>query len=44
MGYYNILIRKEANKLFIIILTRVRYRYKCLPMGVNNSLENFQEK
>ena len=44
MGYYHIFLSKKASNLCTIILPCGEYRYKHLPMGVNNSLEIFQEK
>ena len=44
MGYYHVHLREDLNKLCIIILTWVKYRYKRLTVGVTNSLGNFQEK
>ena len=44
MGYYNICLSEEASNLCTIILPWRTYKYKCLPMGVCNSLNIFQEK
>ena len=44
MGYYNIRLSKEASNLCTIILPWVKYKYKCLPLGVCKSPEIFQEK
>ena len=44
MGYYNILISKNASNLCTIILPWGKYRYKCLPMGVANSPYIIQQK
>ena len=44
MVYYHIILRKYASNLCTIILPRVNYNYKRLPMGVIKSLEIFQEK
>ena len=44
MGYYHIQLSKYARNLCTIILPCVKYWHKCLPMGVSNSPEKFQEK
>ena len=44
MGYYHIRHSEHASNLCTIILSRVKYRYKRLPMGVSNSPDIFQEK
>ena len=44
MGYDHIRLRKHASKICTIILPWVKYRYKCLPMGVSNSPGIFQEE
>ena len=44
MGYYYIRLSKNTSKLFTIILTSGKYRYKYLPMGVANSPDIFQQK
>ena len=44
MGYFHIRVSKQDSNLCTIILTWRKYRYKCLPMGVSNSPEIFQEK
>ena len=44
MGYYHILLSKNSSNLCMIILPRVKYSYKCLPMGISHSLEIFQHK
>ena len=42
MGYYHILLSKNSSNLCMLILPRVKYSYKCLPMGIAHSLEIFQ--
>ena len=44
MGYYHIRLSENASNLCTIILPRGKYRYKCLPMGVTNSPDIFQQK
>ena len=44
MGYYHIRLSKNAGNFCTIILPWVKYSYKCLPMGVANSLDIFQHK
>ena len=44
MGYYHIQLSKNASKLCMVILPWGKYWFKLLPMGVSNSLENFQQK
>ena len=44
MGYYHILLREISNNLCTIILPWVKYNYKPLPTGVDNSPETFQQK
>ena len=44
MAYYYICISGEASNLCVIILPCGKYRYKCLNMGVRNSLVISQEK
>ena len=44
MGYYHILLSKEATNLFTIIPIWVKYKYKHLPMGVCNSPDIFLEQ
>ena len=44
MDYYQIRLREQASKLYTIIRTWGKYRYKRLPMGVSNSPDIFQEK
>ena len=43
MGHYHIRLSEEASNPCTVILPQVKYRYKCLPMGVSNSAKNFQE-
>ena len=44
MGYYNIRLSKQHSNLCTNILQWVKYRYKCLPIGVINSPDIFLEK
>ena len=44
IGYYHISLIEEASNLCTIILPWWKYWYKCLTMGVSNSLEIFHEK
>ena len=44
LGYYHIRFRKQDSNLCTIILPWVKYQYKCLPMGVSNSPDIYQEK
>ena len=44
MGYYHIGISEDSSSACDIILPWENYRQKCLPIGVSNSLEFFQEK
>ena len=44
MGYYNIILGKDSNSMCTILLPWGEYMYKCLPMGVSNSLDILQEK
>ena len=44
MGYYYIRLSEQASNQCTIILPWVNYQYKCLPMGVSNSPDIFQEK
>ena len=44
MGYYHIRLIEQASNLCTIILPEGKYQYKRLPMGVSNSLEDFQQK
>ena len=44
MGYRHILLSEQASDLCTIILPWGKYRYKCLPIGVSNSPDIFQEK
>ena len=41
MGYYRICISEDASNLCAIIIPWVKYKYKCLPMGVCNSPDIF---
>ena len=44
MGYYHIQLSKNASNFCKIVLPWGKYRYKCLPMGVANSPDIFQQK
>ena len=44
MGYYHIRLSKKTIKLCTSILLWGKYRYKCLPKGIANSPEIFQQK
>ena len=44
MGYYYIILSKQASNLCAIILLWGKYKYKRLPMGVSNSPDIFQDK
>ena len=44
MGYYHKQLAGCVSNLCTIIIPWVKYRYKCLPMGVSNSPELFQQK
>ena len=44
MGYYHIRLSENESNLCKIVLPWIKYRYKCLPMGVDNSLDIFQQK
>ena len=36
MGYYHIRLRENASNLCMIILPRIKYRYKRISMVINN--------
>ena len=44
MGYYHIELTPESRRLCTIVLPWGKYEYQKLPIGLCNSLENFQEK
>ena len=44
MDFSHIRLSKEASNLCTIILPWGNYKYICLPMGLCDSLEIFQEK
>ena len=44
MGYHPIRILENKINIFIIIISRGKYKCKELPMGVSNSLIFFQGK
>ena len=44
MGCYHISLSKHYRNLCTFIITRGKYRYKRLPMGVGNPPGIFQEK
>ena len=43
MGYYHIQLMPNAAHLCTIILPWGKYEYVCLPMGIQNALDIFQE-
>ena len=44
MGYYHIRLGDQASNLCTIILPWGKYKYICLPMGVCDPPEIFEEK
>ena len=44
MGYYHILLSKNASNVCTIIPLCIKYRYKRLPMRFANSPDTFQQK
>ena len=44
MGYYNIRRSENVSNLCTIIIPLGKYHYKCIPMGISNSLDIFQQK
>ena len=44
MVYYHIRLSENASNLCTIIIPWVKYRYKFLPMGVENYPDIFQHK
>jgi hypothetical protein len=42
MGYYHIPLDEYSQKLYTTILPWGKYRYHWIPMGINNSPDNFQ--
>ena len=44
MGYYHIWLRKSASNLCTIIIPWGGYRYKRLPMRIDDSPDIFQHK
>jgi hypothetical protein len=44
MGYYHIKLVQQSRKLCTIVFPWGKYKYDSLPMGLNNSLDVFQEK
>jgi Reverse transcriptase (RNA-dependent DNA polymerase) len=44
MGYYRIELSPHSKRLCTIILPWGKYEYQCLPMGLCNSPDIFQEK
>ena len=44
MGYYHISLSKYSSNLCTIILPWGNHKYKCLPMGVCNYSDIFQDK
>ena len=44
MGYYHIELSPNSKRLCTIVLPWGKYEYQCLPMGLCNSPDIFQEK
>ena len=44
MGYYHIELTPNASRLCTVVLPWGKYEYLCLPMGLRNSPDIFQEK
>ena len=44
IGYYHIIMTEGVSDLCMIVLSRRKYRYKCLTMGVINLPDIFQQK
>ena len=44
MGYYHIELSPESKELCTIVLPSGQHEYQCLPMGLCNSPDIFQEK
>ena len=44
MGYYHIRLRENTSNLCTINIPWGKYCYKCLPTGVANSPDIFQQK
>jgi Reverse transcriptase (RNA-dependent DNA polymerase) len=44
MGYYHIKLSPSTSKLCTVIFHWGKYEYLCLPMGLCNSPDIFQEK
>ena len=44
MGYYHILLTPQASRLCTVVLPWGKYEYLCLPMGLSNAPDIFQEK
>ena len=44
MGYYNIRLCEEASNICTTVLTRVKYWYKHIPVGVCNYPGIFKDK
>ena len=44
MGYYHIELSPDSKTLCMIVLLWGKYEYQCLPMGLSNSPDIFQEK
>ena len=44
MGYYHIRISENTSNLCTIIMPWGKYNYKCLPMGIANPPDIFQQK
>ena len=44
MGYYHLELSKDSRELCTIVLPFGKYEYQCIPMGLCNSPDIFQEK
>ena len=44
MAFYHIRLSKNTSNLCTVIILWGKYRYTCLPMGVANPPEIFQQK
>ena len=44
MGYYHITLDSDSRKYCTLVLPWGKYEYLCLPMGLCNSPDIFQEK
>ena len=44
MGYWNILLTPNSSRLCMVVTPWGKYEYLCLPMGLCNAPDIFQEK